>query len=155
MARDVSPLIAEALPILVELCVRFEGVYLRPYLCPAGVPTIGIGTTRYLDGRAVQLTDPAITRETALVLLRHQLRATYIPGTLRACPTIDTPGRLAAIADLAYNIGVGALRASTLRRRILAERWDDVPGELRRWNRGGGRVLPGLVRRREAEVALI
>jgi lysozyme len=155
VARDVSALIAEAMPILVELCVQFEGVYLRPYLCPAGVPTVGVGTTRYLDGRAVLLTDPPITRETALVMLRHQLRATYIPGTLRACPAIDTPGRLAAIADLAYNIGVGALRASTLRRRIAADRWEDVPGELRRWNKAAGRTLPGLVRRREAEAALL
>jgi lysozyme len=155
VARDVSALIAEAMPLLTALCVQFEGVYLRPYLCPAGVPTVGVGTTRYLDGRAVRLTDPPVTRETALVMLRHQLRAVYIPGTLRACPNIDTPGRLAAIADLAYNCGVGSLRASTVRRRILADRWDDVPGELRRWNRGGGRVLPGLVRRREAEIALL
>jgi Phage-related lysozyme (muraminidase) len=155
MSRDVRELIAEALPLLVGLCVRFEGVYLRPYLCPAGVPTLGVGTTRYLDGRPVLLTDPPITRETAMVLLRHQLRATYIPGALNAVPVIDTPGRLAALADFAYNCGVGALRASTLRRRALAGRWDDVPAELRRWTRGGGRQLPGLVRRREAEIALL
>lgn len=153
--RDVSDLIAEALPLVEALCVRFEGVYLRPYLCPAGVPTIGIGATRYLDGRPVRLTDPAIDRTAALVMLRHQLRSEYIPGALNACPTIDTPGRLAAITDLAYNIGVGALRSSTLRKRVLAGQWDDVPAQFRRWTRGGGRVLPGLVRRREAEIELL
>ena len=52
-------------------------------------------------------------------------------------------------------IGIGQLRASTLRRRINADRWEDVPDELRKWVRGGGRVLLGLVRRREAEIDLI
>lgn len=155
MARDVSALVADALPIVTDLCVRFEGVYLRPYLCPAGVVTIGVGATRYLDGRAVRMTDPPITRTEALALLRASLRTVYMPGTLNACPNIDTPQRLAALSDFAFNCGLAALRGSTLRRRVLAERWDDVPTELRKWVRGGGRVLPGLVRRREAEAALI
>jgi lysozyme len=148
-------MIDEALPIVEALCVQFEGVYLCPYLCPAGVGTVGVGATRYLDGRAVSLTDPPITRVQAMELLRQSLLTIYIPGTLYSCPAIDTPGRLAALADFAFNCGLASLRASTLRRRVQAGRWDDVPGELRRWNRGGGRVLPGLVRRREAEIALI
>ena len=148
-------MIDEALPIVEALCVRFEGVYLCPYICPAGVGTVGVGATRYLNGRAVSLTDPPITRGEAMALLRQSLLTIYIPGTLSACPTIDTPGRLAALVDFSFNCGLASLRASTLRRRVQAGRWDDVPGELRRWNRGGGRVLPGLVRRREAEAALI
>jgi lysozyme len=155
MARDMRAFIDEALPPLERLCIHFEGVYLRPYLCPAGVPTIGVGATRYIDGTRVQLTDAPIDRATAIVMLRHQLRNEFIPGTLNACPTIDTPGRLAALADFAYNCGVSALRASTLRKRVLAGRWDAAPTELRRWTRGGGRVLPGLVRRREAEITLL
>lgn len=148
-------MIDEALPIIEALCIRFEGVYLRPYICPAGVATVGVGATRYLDGRAVALTDPPITRAEAMALLRESLLTIYIPGTLHACPAIDTPGRLAALTDFAFNCGLASLRASTLRRRVQAGRWDDVPGEIRRWNRGGGRVLRGLVLRREAEVALI
>ena len=148
-------MIEEALPIVEALCIRFEGVYLRPYICPAGVGTVGVGATRYLDGRAVSLTDPPISRDEAMALLRESLLTIYIPGTLSACPTIDTPGRLAALTDFAFNVGIGALRASTLRRRVNAGRWDDVPGEIRRWNRASGRVLLGLVRRREAEAALI
>lgn len=155
MARDVSGLIADAMPLLTALCVRFEGFFARPYICPAGVPTIGYGTTYYLDGRRVLLTDAPITREHALVLLRHQLRSIYVPGTLSACPNLDTPQRLAAIADFAYNCGVGALRSSTLRKRIFAGQWDDVPAQLRRWNRGGGVVLRGLALRREAEIDLL
>jgi lysozyme len=141
--------------LLLGLLEAFEGLRLRPYLCPAGVPTIGLGSTRYLDGRAVRLTDPPITREHAYLLAREQLLREYMPQVLALCGALDTPGRVAAIVDFAYNLGTGALRASTLRRRIMAGRWDQVPAELRKWVRGGGRVLPGLVRRREAEAALI
>lgn len=146
---DQAVLVAEA------LCKRFEGFYAHPYLCPAGVPTIGYGATYYLDGRPVTLKDPPITREVAVVMLRDMLRREYLPAVLRLCPGIDSAERLAAIVDFAFNLGAGQLRASTLRKRINAERWADVPTELRKWVRGGGRVLPGLVKRREAEVALV
>lgn len=144
-----------AIQIAAALCRRFEGLYLAPYLCPAGVPTIGYGSTRYLDGTPVRLTDPAITRELAEQMLVQAVQRTYLPAVLRLCPGIDSPSRLAAIIDWVYNLGAGNLRASTLRRRINAGRWDDVPAELRKWNRGGGRVLRGLVLRREAEAGLI
>lgn len=143
------------LALLLALLERFEGLRLRPYLCPAGVPTIGLGSTRYEDGRPVSLADPPITRERAFALARLQLLSDYLPGVVKLCGAIDTPGRLAALTDFAYNLGTGALRASTLRRRVLAGRWDLVPGELRKWVRGGGRVLPGLVARREAECRLV
>lgn len=140
--------------LLLALLERFEGLRLRPYLCPAGVATIGLGSTRYLDGRPVRLTDPPITREHAYLLARQQLLTDYLPQVVALCGQIDTPERLAAITDFAYNLGNGALRASTLRKRIQAGRWDQVPTELRKWVRGGGRVLPGLVKRREAEAVL-
>lgn len=147
--------VTEALRLVMALCLHFEGLYLRPYLCPAGVPTIGVGSTRYLDGRRVTLADPPITREHAMVLLRHRLLTEFMPGVRRLCAAADTPGRIAALTDFAYNLGLGNLKASTLRKRVNAGRWDDVPGELRKWVRAGGRVLPGLVRRREAEITLL
>jgi len=127
---------------------------LRPYLCPAGVPTIGYGATRYLDGRPVLLSDLPISRDAAERMLALQLERTYLPQTLALCPGL-TGSRLAAIADFTFNLGAGALRASTLRRRVNAGDWGAVPGELRKWVRGGGRVLRGLVLRREAEIDLI
>lgn len=151
-ASDSSAL---ATAIAAALCRRFEGMFLHPYLCPAGVPTIGYGSTHYLDGRPVQLTDPPITRALAERMLLQSIQLTYLPAVLRLCPGIDSPERLAAIIDWCYNLGAGQLAASTLRRRINAGRWPEVPAEVRRWNRGGGRVLPGLVLRRDAEVALI
>lgn len=147
--------VTQALAIVMRLCILFEGVYLRPYLCPAGVPTIGVGSTRYLDGRRVQLSDPPITREHAMVLLRHKVLTEFMPGVRRLCGAVDEPARLAALTDFAYNLGLGALKSSTLRRRILAGRWDDVPAELRKWVFAGGRRMNGLARRREAEIALL
>lgn len=137
------------------LARRFEGLYLAPYLCPAGVPTIGYGATRYLDGRAIELTDPPISRETAEVMLRDSVVRTYLPAVRKLCPGVVDPNRLAALIDFTFNLGAGQLRASTLRKRVNAGSWDAVPTELRKWVRGGGRVLNGLVRRREAEVALV
>lgn len=137
------------------LCRRFEGLRLRPYLCPAGVPTIGYGSTRYLDGRAVQLSDPPITATVANVMLLEDLRRVRLPVVLQLCPGVDTAPRLAALLDFTYNLGAGNLRASTLRRRVNAGDWPAVKVELRKWVRSRGIVLTGLVHRREAEVQLI
>jgi lysozyme len=146
---------ALAVRVAAALARRFEGLYLTPYLCPAGVPTLGFGATFYEDGRRVTLKDPAITRERAEALLLWMVRTIYLPAVLRLCPDVDTPERLAALIDFAFNLGVGNLSASTLRKRVNANRWTDVPAEIRKWNRGGGRVLRGLESRREAEAALI
>jgi lysozyme len=146
---------ALAVGVAAALARRFEGCYLRPYLCPAGVPTIGYGATYYLDGKWVTLSDPPITRATAEVMLLDMVRRIYLPAVLKLCPGVDTPERLAALIDFAFNLGAGNLHVSTLRKRVNAGRWADVPVELRKWNRGGGKVLHGLVLRREAEVALI
>lgn len=134
---------------------RFEGFRAHPYLCPAGVPTIGFGATHYLDGRRVLMTDPKISREAAERLLLGQIRKTYMPPVLRLCPNITDPGALAAITDFTFNLGVGALRSSTLRKRINADDWEAVPRELRKWVFAGGRKLRGLALRREAEIQMI
>lgn len=145
----------KAIEVAASLARRFEGLCLTPYLCPAGVPTIGYGATFYEDGTRVQLTDPAITRARAEALLLWMVHARFLPAVVRLCPGVDSADRLAALIDFTFNLGQGNLRASTLRKRVNAGRWDDVPGELRKWNKGGGRVLRGLTIRREAEAALI
>lgn len=145
-----------------ELCRRFEGFRTRPYICPAGVPTIGYGTTAYPSGRKVRLTDPPVTRETAETYLMHELRTVCAPGVTRLCPVLFRLGmetgdwsRFNAICDFTFNLGVGRLQTSTLRKRINEENWDAARTELMRWVWGGGRVLPGLVKRRAAEAQLI
>lgn len=139
------------------LCALFEGLYLKPYLCPAGVPTIGYGTIKYESGQRVTLSDPPITKERAEDLLMWELQKQCVPQVLRLCPNLPEwgPNSVAAILDFTYNLGSGNLASSTLRKRILADDVDGAKVELMKWTRGGGRVLPGLVRRRAAEVALL
>jgi lysozyme len=135
----------------------FEGLYLTPYLCPAGIPTIGYGATYYQDGRRVTLKDPAITREQAEELLLWMLKTVYLPKVILLCPVIihESPNRIAAIIDFVFNLGDGRLRGSTLRRKINDGNWDAVPAELMKWVIGGGRVLRGLVTRRKTEMEMI
>jgi len=144
-----------AVEIAAALARRFEGCYLTPYLCPAGVPTIGYGATYYENGTRVTLQDSPITKERANELLLCMIKNQYMPKVIQLCPKIDSDDRLAAIVDFAFNLGVGALRSSTLRKRINAGDWNSVPDELRKWNKAGGRVLKGLTLRREFEAQLI
>jgi lysozyme len=148
-------MIEQASKVATALARRFEGLYLTPYLCPAGVPTIGYGATYYQDGTRVTLADRPITRTMAEELLLWMVRTVYLPAVLKLCPGVDSADRLAALIDFTFNLGAGNLRASTLRKRVIAGRWGDVPGELRKWNKAGGRVLRGLTIRREAEAILI
>jgi len=144
------------LELATTLCKEFEGFRSKSYLCPAGVETIGYGSTRYPDGRKVKLDDPPIMRTEAEDILRWQLEREFLPGVLRACPSlISHPQALNAVVDFAYNLGVGRLQTSTLRRRINQGDWQGAKEQLMRWVRGGGRILPGLVRRRKAEAALL
>lgn len=141
--------------VAAALCRRFEGFFSAPYLCPAGVPTIGYGATYYEDGRKVTLRDPSITRDRAEELLQHQIRRRYLPAVMRLCPGADSDARVAALIDFAFNLGEGNLAASTLRRKVNAGDWDEVAYQFMRWNRAGGVVLAGLTKRRAAEASLI
>lgn len=146
----------EAVRLAADLCRSFEGLRLKPYLCPAGVPTIGYGSTRYADGRAVTLQDAPITREQADELLCLTLRRDYLPGLLEASPSLANHQRaLGVLGDFAYNLGLQAYRSSTLRKRVDAQDWPAVVAELKRWIRARGQVLPGLVKRRNAEAAML
>jgi lysozyme len=144
------------LELAAELCRRFEGFRSKPYLCPAGVATIGYGSTYYADGRKVQLTDRPMDEPGARALLMVELEHTYAPGVIRLCPGLiaDVP-KFNAVVDFVYNLGIGRLQSSTLRRKINAQDWDGAKEQLMLWTRGGGKVLPGLVKRRTAECALI
>jgi len=145
-----------ALEVAARLCIEFEGFYASPYLCPAGVPTIGYGSTYYADGRMVTLDDPPLTEPEARHLLMDTLRRVYAAGVIQASPVlIRYPQIWGAMTDFAYNLGVPRYRASTLRKRVEAEDWPATQRELMRWTRAGGRVLKGLVRRREAEAAWV
>ncbi len=143
----------------IDLAKRFEGFERRvrrgieitavPYVCPAGYWTIGYG-------HLCEPTHPPITEAEGEVYLAHDLQ-TALAATLRYCPTLATEPeeRLAAIVDFTFNLGAGRLQTSTLRRRVNQRDWPNASQELRRWVYGGGKVLPGLVARREAEGHLL
>lgn len=140
-----------ALAIIKE----FEGCKLNAYLCPAGVWTIGWGTTRLID-RPVRDGD-VITQELADDLLLADVER-FGRELLALLPMAVTwPGhRVAALVSWAYNVGLGAVKTSTLRRRLLGGNGPAtvIREELPRWDKADGKVQPGLPRRRAAEVAL-
>jgi lysozyme len=142
----------------VMLAKRFEGFHrvpkvdpgrAHPYICPAGFWTIGYG-------HLCDPTHPPITLDEDEDYLSRDLQSA-LAATLRFCPSIasEPEGRLAAIVDFTFNFGAGRLQTSTLRRRVNLRDWPSAGQELRKWVYGGGRVLPGLVTRREAEAALL
>ena len=142
----------------IELAKRFEGFHrvpkhdpgrAHPYVCPAGYWTIGYG--HLCDPK-----HPPITEGEAEAYLAQDLKVA-LAATLRYCPVLaaESEGRLIAITAFAFNLGAGRLQTSTLRRRVNQRDWSAAAAELRRWVYGGGRVLPGLVARREAEARLL
>ena len=133
---------------LTSLIRRFEGLRLRAYLCPAGVLTCGYGST-----------GPDITSDTRWTTEQAEERmqrdaCTFAEAAKKLCRT-QTGNNLAALADFAYNLGATRLAGSTLRRKINAGDIQGARRELVKWVRGGGRILPGLVLRRNAEAALL
>lgn len=142
----------------IDLAKRFEGFYrvpksdpgrAYPYICPAGFWTIGYG--HLCDAK-----HPPITEGEAEIYLARDLQ-TALAATLRCCPALtdESENRLAAIVDFTFNLGAGRLQTSILRRRINQRDWTAAKQELRRWVYGGGRVLTGLVLRRDLEAKLL
>jgi lysozyme len=148
--------LGKAVEVAAELCRHFEGFRSKPYICPAGYPTIGYGTVWKPDGTRVTMEDAPISKATAEEWLVSELRNNYLAGVLKASPVLAAyPKVWGAMGDFAYNLGVARYRASTLRKRINAEDWDGAKVQLMRWTKAGGRELPGLVRRRKAECAYL
>jgi len=144
-----------SLEALHGLIRKYEGLRLKPYLCPAGVPTIGYGSTAYPDGRKVSLQDPSITAAYAEDMMRLDA-SRFAAAALSLSPGLAPhSAKLCAIADFCYNLGTTRYKASTLRKRVNAEDWEGAAVELRKWVFGGGKRLPGLVARRESEILLL
>jgi len=139
------------LDTLLALIRRFEGLRLKPYRCPAGVPTVGYGHT----GPDVTMESPPITPDLAEDMA-HDDGQRFARAAVKLSPNLITePDRHAAIADFCFNLGTTRYKASTLRRKVQAKEWEEAQDELRKWVWGGGRRLPGLMLRREAEAALL
>ncbi|MCL2658786.1 MAG: lysozyme [Betaproteobacteria bacterium] len=137
---------------MLDLCRRYEGLRLKPYLCPAGIPTVGYGHT----GQEVRIGGPAITLKFAEELLYEDARTHYLSAMKSSpCLWLETDGRRSAIGDFCFNLGPTRYRASILKRRIEARNWVGAVEEIKKWVFGGGKKLPGLVLRRGEESGLL
>ena len=137
----------------VEIITSFEGFSSEPYQCPAGVWTIGYGSTWCLDGSRVSKDTPALSEDEALEWVRHELNRTeYDVARLIDVPL--TENQFGALVSFTYNVGSGNLKASTLRQKLNRGDFEGALLEFPKWRRAGGKILRGLVRRREAEKQL-
>lgn len=134
----------------IELIKSFEGFKSKPYLCSAGVPTIGIGTTVYPNGKKVTLRDGAIDLETAMEYVHHDLQK--FEATVNKSVSVDlTQNQFDALVCFTYNVGPGSFTSSTLLKLLNTGNYDSVPTQLLRWNKAKGVEVAGLTRRRKAE----
>ncbi len=136
----------------LDLIKHFESFRPTVYICAAGYPTIGYGhVVRKGEDFSAGITeaqgDDMLARDVA-IFERHVLRLT--PANLR----LLDQGQFDALVSFTFNLGAAAYERSTLRQCVLTGHDDMVPDQFKRWVRGGGRVLPGLVRRRAAEAKL-
>jgi lysozyme len=133
------------LQLALPLVKRWEGCKLTAYLCPARVWTVGYGATGPDVRQGVTW-----TQEQAEERLERDLMG--FGSRVDALVRVELgAGQMAALASLAYNIGIEAFRKSTLLRLLNAGDYKGAAAQFDRWNRGGGRVLPGLVKRRANE----
>ena len=136
--------------IFRRLAKMFEGLFLKSYLCPAGVWTIGYGATGPAIGPGLTW-----TKERAEARLDVDMQK-FWTAALKASPVLALyPEIHEAIADFCFNLGTGRYKASTLKKRVDAEDWDGAQEEIVKWVYGGGRKLRGLVLRRHAEAEVI
>lgn len=136
----------------ISMLKRFEGCELTAYQDAVGVWTIGYGWMQPVNGVPVGK-GMTITQGTADSLLRSGL-AQYELGVTRLVRVCINQNQFDALVDFAYNLGVRALEGSTLLKKLNAGDYAGAAAEFPKWNKAGGKVLPGLVRRREAERSL-
>lgn len=136
--------------LLLDLIKRFEGCKLFAYLCPAGIWTCGWGATGKDVVKGTTWTQATADRRLDADALRFLLAASNESPVL----WFDE-SKQAAIADFCFNLGMTRYKASTLKRKVNAGDWEGAQEELMKWVWGGGRKLPGLVLRRQAEALLL
>jgi len=157
----------------LDLMHRFEGCRLKPYLCPAHIWTIGYGHVLYQD----QIRLPVVKDNNYSGIIRKEYPlknednrvwskdevnelfekdiAVFERGVLRLAPALaGRQGAFDACVSFAFNAGLGNFQRSSIRMAINRQDWEKAADSFMAWTKGGGKVLPGLVRRREAEKAL-
>jgi lysozyme len=157
-----------------DLMHKYEGFRSRPYLCPAHIWTIGYGHVLYqeqirlpvvrVEGKETPMIrkemplkpeDNRVWTKTEIDELFRDDVGTFERGVLRLVPgVVGRQGSFDALVSISFNFGLGNLQRSTIRMRANRGDWEGAAEAFRVWTKGGGKVLPGLVKRREAEIAL-
>jgi len=131
----------------ISLIKKFEGCRLEPYFCSGNVLTIGYGHTKDV------IENMSITEDTAEALLKEDLKD-FEEQVSNLVKVELNQNQFDALIAWTFNLGSGNLSSSTLLKKLNNSEYDEVPEQIKRWNKAGGKVLEGLVRRREAEALL-
>ena len=131
----------------IALIKKFEGCKLESYLCAANVPTIGYGSTKAIE---IGMT---ISQERAEELLLEDL-VIYEEAVKQSVTVPLHQHQYDSLVSWTFNLGGANLNASTMLKVLNKGAYEDVPFQIRRWNKAGGKVLEGLTRRRLAESLL-
>ena len=138
----------------LNLIKEFEGLSLKPYLDVVNIPTIGYGNTFYKDGKKVTLNDKPISEIEATELLSHIAQKDFGDKILQLVKVPLNQNQFDALVSICYNIGMGNFTKSTLLKKINQGDFKGASLEFEKWNKSGGVVLAGLVKRRSKEKAL-
>ena len=151
-------------PRAILMIKHHEGVRHKPYRCPAALWTIGVGHVLYPDQATLKMDDrrsyelkPADARvwsaEEVDALLAADL-VRFERGVARYCPAaVGNQGHFDALVSFSFNLGLGTLQRSSLRAAYNRGEYEDAADGFLKYTRGGGKILPGLVKRRNDEVA--
>ena len=134
----------------IEMVKSFEGLALKPYLCPANVWTVGYGATVGRDGGPVDPDMEPISEDEAEALLLRDLESSE-GWVSRLIKTALTENQYSALTSFTFNVGCGALQRSTLRMKLNRSEYQGAADEFPKWKFANKRILAGLVRRRAAE----
>ena len=149
----------------IQLIKSFEGCHNQPYKCPALLYTIGYGHVLYPDQARLKTPERSayslrtehnrvFANDEIDTLLEQDLQR-FENGVSRLCPASDdSQPQFDALVSFSFNVGLGNLQSSTLRMKYNRGDYDGAADEFLKWNKSSGKVLPGLVRRREAERVL-
>ena len=134
----------------LQIIKVFEGFRSSPYKCSAGVPTIGYGSTRGFDRRPVKMSMGSITEDEAYKLLKRDIGSAE-RSVSRLIKVDLNDNEFSSLVSFVYNLGSGNLQNSTLRSKLNRDDREGASNEFPKWRRAGGKILKGLVLRREAE----
>ena len=136
-----------------KLLGELEGIVLRPYRDSVGIPTIGIGSTYYEDGTKVKMSDKAITKERVIQLAKNVVKS-FEAQVNKSILLTMTQNQFDAMVLLCYNIGESGFARSSVVRNFNAGNLQKAADSFLLWNKAGGKVVRGLVNRRNIERTL-